>query len=134
MSSFVIYTDGASRGNPGPASLGVVILDEKGNIVKEISETLGDQTNNFAEYTAVIRGLEEAISLGAKKLTVRSDSQLLVRQLCGQYKVKSSVIMPLFRKCKELIAKIEEFNCEHIPREENEEADRLANLALDRDY
>lgn len=131
-SKVFIYTDGASRGNPGPASIGVYITDSKGHVCTEFGETLGLQTNNFAEYMAVIKGLQAALDNKVSKVTLKSDSQLLIRQLLGQYRVKKATLMPLFEKCKQLLSQFESFQLEHIPRELNQEADRLANQALDR--
>jgi ribonuclease HI len=127
----VIFTDGASRGNPGPASLGVVITDKTGEVLVEISKKLGDQTNNYAEYMAVIEGLLAAAEGGAKKVVVKADSQLMVRQMLGEYKVKAEGIIPLFKQCQKLVTLFDKIDFIHIPREENAEADRLANKALD---
>lgn len=126
-----IYTDGASRGNPGPASLGVHIVDDNGHIYKQMGEELGHQTNNFAEYSAVVKGLEIALEHHVRQIVLRSDSQLLIRQLEGKYKVKSSHLRPLFQKCQELLKQFESFQLEHVQREWNKEADWLANKALD---
>ena len=131
-SKVFIYTDGASRGNPGPASIGVYITDSGGHVCTEFGETLGHQTNNFAEYTAVVRGLQTALDNQVGKIVLKSDSQLLIRQLLGQYRVKKATLIPLFEKCKKLLSQFESFQLEHIPRELNQEADRLANQALDR--
>lgn len=131
--SLVLHTDGASRGNPGPASIGVVISDESGKLLDELAEKIGVRTNNYAEYAAVIRGLERALELGAKHVHVRADSQLVIRQLEGVYKVKNEGIQPLFKMAKYLESKFERgVSYEHVRREENTEADALANLALDR--
>ena len=130
-SKVFIYTDGASRGNPGPASIGVYITDSDSHVCTEFGETLGHQTNNFAEYTAVVRGLQTALDNQVGKIILKSDSQLLIRQLLGQYRVKKATLIPLFKKCKELLSQFESFQLEHIPRELNQEADRLANQALD---
>ena len=130
-SKVFIYTDGASRGNPGPASIGVYIIDSEGHVYAEFGEVLGLQTNNFAEYTAVVRGLEVALEHQVSKVILKSDSQLLIRQLLGEYRVKKATLMPLFKKCKLLLSQFESFQLEHIPRELNKEADRLANQALD---
>jgi ribonuclease HI len=127
-----VFTDGASRGNPGPASIGVVFIDSEDQTIHELGEKLGHQTNNFAEYTAVIRALELAVEHGVQELTLKSDSELMVRQMEGRYKVKSPVIIPLFEQARKLAKKIKTFKLEHIRREFNSEADRLANLALDR--
>lgn len=130
--SVIIYTDGASRGNPGPASLGVYVLEEQGQVVEEVAETLGEQTNNYAEYMAVVRALEKAIEKKCSRVHLKADSQLLVRQVQGQYKVKAEGLKPLFLKVKELESQLEKVTYEHVRRELNKEADRLANYALDR--
>ncbi|MDQ6882897.1 MAG: ribonuclease HI family protein [Candidatus Dormibacteraeota bacterium] len=131
VESVVVHTDGASRGNPGPASIGVVIADEKGRVLLELGEALRPTTNNVAEYTAIIRALERAADLGARRVRAMMDSQLVVRQLNGKYRVKHAEMIPLYRRVLELIPKFEAVTFEHIPREENAEADRLANQALD---
>ncbi|MEO6796580.1 MAG: ribonuclease HI family protein [Candidatus Dormibacter sp.] len=129
--SVVVHTDGASRGNPGPASIGIVIARTDGKVLLELGEALGTTTNNVAEYTAVIRALEQAVKLGAKRARVMMDSQLVVRQLNGSYRVKHAEMIPLYRRVLELIQRFEAVTFEHVPREENVEADRLANQALD---
>lgn len=128
----IIYTDGASRGNPGPSSIGVYVLDTDNQLVAEESEFIGEQTNNYAEYMAVIRALEMAIASGSKDVHLKVDSQLLVRQMSGQYKVKAKGIKPLFMKVKELAEHFNQIKYEHIKREFNKQADRLANEALDK--
>lgn len=131
--SLVIHTDGACRGNPGPSSIGVVIADENGTLLDELAEEIGVRTNNYAEYAAVIRGLERALELGAKHVHLRADSQLVIRQLEGVYRVKNEGIQPLYKMAKYLESKFERgVRYEHVRREENAEADALANLALDR--
>ena len=127
-----IWVDGACRGNPGPASIGGHIEDCEGNVVARISERLGHSTNNVAEYTALIRALEEAKALGAAEVEVRSDSLLLVKQMAGEYRVKHPNLRPLFEKARILAKGFREFRFFHVPREENRAADRLANEALDR--
>jgi len=119
-----IYTDGACFGNPGPMGIGVVIY-RKGAVVGEISEHIGKGTNNIAEYTAVIRALETVKSMGEKEVLVRSDSQLLVKQLNNEYKIRDAKLKPLKRKIDELCIEMK-VGFEHIPREKNEEADRLS--------
>ena len=131
-SEIVAYTDGASRGNPGPCSYGLQILNPKGELIHEEGKYLKDDgTNNFAEYKAVIRSLELASINQVKKIQVFSDSQLLVNQLKGLYKVKTPSIRILFRECQSFLKKIPECEFFHIPREKNYEADALANEALD---
>ena len=128
----LIYTDGASRGNPGPCAMGIQILDSKNHLIYEEASYLESKnTNNFAEYQAVIRALELAVKHHVQKLSLFSDSQFLIRQLEGKYKVKSSNIKPLFEQCQKLIKKIPKSHFEHIPREHNKKADALANKALD---
>ncbi len=127
----VIHTDGASRGNPGPAAIGVVIAEPSGRVLAEFGEALPNTTNNVAEYTAVIRALERARALGARRVQCLMDSQLVVRQLNGQYRVKHPDMLPLYRRVLELIQEYDEVTFAHVPRELNAEADRLANQALD---
>ena len=126
-----IWVDGACRGNPGPASVGGVIMSAQGSILREISERLGETTNNVAEYTALIRALEEAQALGARRVEAFSDSQLLVRQMEGRYRVKHPGLKPLHARATALAECFERFVFTHVPREENAQADRLANEALD---
>ncbi|MEW6623547.1 MAG: ribonuclease HI family protein [Bacillota bacterium] len=126
-----VYTDGASRGNPGHAGIGIIILDADGHVLAEECDYIGQSTNNIAEYTAVIRGLKRAKVLGARSVNLFADSQLLVRQLTGQYKVKNEGLKPLYEQVRKLIDAFKSFNAIHIPREENKAADRLANKALD---
>jgi len=125
-----IYTDGASRNNPGEAGIGVYILRD-GEPFEQIARYLGTTTNNIAEYTAAIIGLEHAVRLGAGKVKLRADSELLVKQVNGLYKVKNEGLKPLHARLKELIAKIASVEVEYIPRERNKEADALANKAID---
>jgi ribonuclease HI len=127
----IIYTDGAARGNPGPAAIGVVLKDEKGNTVATIARRLAPTTNNQAEYQAIIAGLEKAVSLGAKKVAVKADSELAVRQINGQFKIKNTALRPLYQRVVQLIGKLESFSITYIPREQNRQADALANRALD---
>ncbi|MFW2340308.1 MAG: ribonuclease HI family protein [Acidimicrobiia bacterium] len=131
---FVLYTDGASRGNPGPSSIGAVIyLDVSGELeeVASISEPIGHTTNNVAEYKAVIAGLELVGQLGPDEVVVRADSQLLVRQLDGQYRVKSANLKPLYLQVCDLVDGLPGVQFEHVRRELNTVADALANEALD---
>ena len=129
-----IYTDGACRGNPGPSSIGVSFTTVKDEEIATLSEAIGDQTNNFAEYTALIRGLEEAKANKAEKIWIRTDSQLMVRQVLGEYKVKSESIKDLHAQVIELLKSFEKVRIEHIPREQNKRADELANQALDNKF
>ena len=127
----IVHTDGAARGNPGPAGAGAVITSTDGEVLAEIAEGLGHATNNVAEYTAAILGLERAAELGARRVTLRTDSQLLVQQLAGRYRVKAAHLVPLWRRVRELAAGFERIRFEHVPRERNVEADRLANAGVD---
>ncbi len=128
----IAHSDGGARGNPGPAGYGVVIKDESGRKVAALSEYLGHQTNNFAEYQGLIAALEYAIEHGPKALKLISDSELLVRQIKGIYKVKNAVLQDLHGRAKELIAQLEWFSIGHAFREQNQEADELANAAMDK--
>jgi len=128
----IAHSDGGARGNPGPAGYGVVIKDESGRKVAALSEYLGHQTNNFAEYQGLIAALEHAIQHGPKALKLISDSELLVRQIKGIYKVKNATLQDLHGRAKELIAQLEWFSIGHAFREQNREADRLANEAMDK--
>jgi ribonuclease HI len=128
----VAHSDGGARGNPGPAGYGVVIQDESGRKVAALSEYLGHQTNNFAEYQGLIAALEYALKHGSKALKVISDSELLVRQIKGIYKVKNPTLQDLHARAKDLIARLEWFAIGHAMREHNQEADQLANEAMDK--
>jgi ribonuclease HI len=126
------YSDGGARGNPGPAGYGVVIQDETGKKVAALSEYLGHQTNNVAEYQGLIAALEYAVANGHKALKVISDSELLVRQIKGIYKVKNSTLQELHGRAKDLIAQLNWFSIGHVLRGHNQEADNLANAAMDK--
>ena len=130
--SMLIWIDGAARGNPGPAAIGVVIRDEPGATLARLSRYIGKTTNNQAEYRALIAALEKAVQLGARKVSVYSDSELVVRQITGRYRVKNAELKPLFQKVTQLQSRLESFSISHIPRCQNAAADRLANEALDR--
>jgi ribonuclease HI len=128
------WTDGASRGNPGAAAIGVVIMSPDGKLVAEVAEAIGRKTNNVAEYAAVIAALERASELGADKLMLHADSELVVKQLNGVYRVKHQDMIPLHRRVKELESRFSGgVSYKHVRREQNAEADRLANEALDRE-
>jgi ribonuclease HI len=129
-----VFCDGGSRGNPGPAAIGAVILDVtegEPEPVGSVSETIGIATNNVAEYTAVIRALEVAAPFGADRMEVRADSQLVIRQLEGRYRVKHPSLLPLYQQARRLLASYSEVDLLHVRREENTEADALVNAALD---
>ncbi|SCX91692.1 ribonuclease HI family protein [Alkaliphilus peptidifermentans] len=127
----IIYTDGGSRGNPGEAGIGIAIEDEQGNIIKEISQYIGKQTNNVAEYKALSRGLEVALDMGVKDIVCYLDSELVVKQIKGEYKVKNEGLIPIYNMIMPLINKFEAFDIKHIRREYNKKADKLANDAMD---
>src|ERR1041384_5981504 len=128
----VANIDGGARGNPGPAGFGVYLKDQSGKKVAELSEYLGHQTNNYAEYSGLIAALEYAVSHGPKALKLISDSELMVKQIKGIYKVKNSTLQDLHAKAKQLINRLEWFSIDHALREHNQEADRLANEAMDK--
>lgn len=125
-------TDGGARGNPGPAGYGVVVEDETGNRLAEISEYLGIRTNNVAEYSALLAALEWAEANGKSKLRVISDSELMVRQIQGKYKVNSPDLRPLFEEARRRIGRLDRFEIQHALRHRNKIADGLANQAMDR--
>ncbi len=129
--SWTVFTDGASRGNPGPSSIGAVVYDADGKEVHTVSRRLGRATNNEAEYQAVIAGLEAALGLGGGSVDLRMDSQLIVRQPEFRYRVRNARLRPFFERVVELRRQFESFKVTHVPREQNKRADQLANLALD---
>ncbi len=126
-----LYTDGAARGNPGPAGAGAVIVSPDGHIVAKIGKFLGDSTNNVAEYMGLILGLRRAKAMGIRELDVYSDSELLVRQLSGDYAVKAEHLRPLHDEAKSLLGAFSTIQVRHIPREENAQADAMSNRAID---
>ena len=127
----VAHIDGGARGNPGPSGYGVFIQDQSGKKLAGLSEYLGHQTNNFAEYQGLIAALEYALNNGPKSLKVISDSELMVRQIKGIYKVKNSTLQDLHGRAKQLIAQLDWFSIGHVLRGDNREADQLANEAMD---
>jgi len=127
----VLYADGAARGNPGPAGSGALLLDERGATLAELTRALGHATNNVAEYSALILGLEEARRRGIEAIDVRMDSLLVVRQMQGLWKIKHPGLRPLALRAGALLAEFAERRIEHVPREENTLADALANKAID---
>jgi len=130
LKKVVIHSDGVSRGNPGPAAIGAIIRDERGRLLASISQPIGRATNNQAEYRAIIAALEKALALGARQVELNSDSELMVRQIKGQYRVRKEALRPLYQRVKELQSLLEGFTIKHIPRQQNREADKLANAAL----
>ncbi|TMG46497.1 MAG: reverse transcriptase-like protein [Chloroflexi bacterium] len=127
----ILYADGAARGNPGPAGAGAVLLDEDGTVVAELTLALGRATNNVAEYSALILGLEEAKRLGANAIDVRMDSKLVVEQLSGRWRTKHPGLIPLALRAGQLLASFPEREIRHVPREQNLVADALSNRAID---
>jgi formyltetrahydrofolate-dependent phosphoribosylglycinamide formyltransferase len=130
----IAHIDGGSRGNPGPAAAGFTLKDSVGTQLQAKGFFLGQATNNVAEYTSLVKALEAATQIGVEQLTVFSDSELLVRQINGQYKVKSEQIRPLFQQAINLLGRFAKWKVKHIPREKNKEADKLVNQALDFGY
>jgi ribonuclease HI len=126
------YCDGGSRGNPGPAGYGVFIEGPNGEKLAELSEYLGKTTNNVAEYSALLGALDWSLKQGRPRLRVVADSELLVKQIQGRYKVNSPDLRPLFEEAKRRIARLDQFRIEHVLRGKNQKADRLANLAMDK--
>jgi len=127
----IAYVDGGSRGNPGPAGFGVRIEDEHGSLLEELRGALGVATNNVAEYNGLLAALRWAVANGRPVVHVRSDSELLVRQMKGVYRVKSPGLQPLHAEARRLLARLPWVTFQHVPRTANVEADRLANLAMD---
>ncbi len=127
----LLYTDGAARGNPGPAGAGWVICDSSGQLVRNGNAYVGERTNNEAEYEALILGLQAVLDLGSKQVIIRADSELLVRQLNGQYQVKNARLAQLYDAARTLILRFRKFEIQHIRREQNGAADAQANLAID---
>lgn len=131
VGELIIHTDGASRGNPGKAGIGVAIFDKEYHLVEEVSRFIGKATNNVAEYKAMILAAQKAIVYNAKEVTFKTDSELLVRQVNGVYRVKSSNILFLYNELKALLEKIPAWKIQHVRREENVLADALANQGID---
>ena len=126
------FCDGGSRGNPGPAGFGVSIQGAHGETLGELSEFLGKKTNDFAEYSGLLAALNFALTQGYSQLKVVSDSELMVKQIKGQYRVNSPDLRPLYEEAKRRIARLQSFQIQHVLRDKNKNADRLANLAMDR--
>lgn len=126
-----VFADGGSRGNPGPAAAGAVVTDETGTVVREIGTFLGITTNNVAEWTGLITGLEAALELGADEIVIRLDSELVINQLTGVYRVKHPNMIPLHAKAKKLLKKFTHVDVKHVPRRQNAAADAVVNAVLD---
>jgi ribonuclease HI len=131
IASYQANVDGGSRGNPGPAAYGVVVRDPRGEIVARLKKYIGINTNNVAEYFGLIAALDYAQNHGIRGLRIESDSELMVKQMRGQYKVKSEELKPLFERAKKMSQTFESFRISHVYREQNKEADALVNQALD---
>ena len=127
----IIHADGGSRGNPGPAAIGAVVADEGGAVLHEVSERIGVTTNNVAEYRALIAGLRAALDLHFDAARVRMDSELVIKQLRGEYRVKNEGLRPLYEEARRLLARFAAIDLKHVPRAQNREADALVNRALD---
>ncbi len=130
--NLILFTDGASRGNPGPAAYGVVLADPHGQVVTEFGRIIGHATNNEAEYRGLLAGLDAASRYGATDLEIRLDSELLVQQLNGQFKVRAPNLKPLLKEAQDKLSHFKHVEISHVPRALNSRADRLANQALDR--
>ena len=126
----IIHADGASLGNPGQAAIGATIKDEQGRLVARISQRIGRATNNQAEYRAIVAALEEATKLGAKQVDINLDSELVVRQISGQYRVRKASLKPLYYRVKQLQGLLKGFTINYVPRWQNIEAHNLAKIAL----
>lgn len=127
----VVNVDGGARGNPGPAAVGVVAATADGEVVAEVAEAIGSATNNVAEYRALLRGIELAREHGATELELRGDSELVVKQVRGEYKVKDTGLKPLHAGVRSALAELESWTIAHVRREQNADADALVNQALD---
>ena len=127
----VVNVDGGARGNPGPAAVGVVVSDSDGSVLREVGETIGPATNNVAEYRALLRGLEAARELGATSVELVNDSELVARQLTGQYKVKHPAMKELFVQARAALREFDSWSIRTVPRAQNASADALVNAALD---
>ena len=125
-----IYIDGGARGNPGPAGVGVVVLDGSGKKIRDVSKYIGEATNNIAEYSALLYGLEEALILRADEIKINLDSELVAKQITGEYRVKDPNIKPLFERAINMLKSFKNFEVNHIDRSENKEADKLVNKAI----
>jgi ribonuclease HI len=126
-----VYSDGAARGNPGPAGAGAVLMDADGAVIARLGRFLGNRTNNVAEYEGVLLGLKHALELGYREVEVRADSQLLVRQLRGEYAVRHAGLKPLHAEALRLLHSFDRYDLQHVPREENAQADEMSNRAID---
>ncbi len=131
FNTLIVNVDGASRGNPGKAGIGVAIFDKDSNMVEEAYENIGVSTNNIAEYKALILGIKKAVKYSAKETLFKTDSELMAKQIMGEYKVKSLHLMYLSTEAQSLLKRLPKWRIEHIPREENKKADKLANKGIE---
>jgi ribonuclease HI len=127
----VVHVDGGARGNPGPAAIGVVVSDQDGGVLREVGERIGPATNNVAEYQALLRGVELARELGATELEIVNDSELVAKQLTGQYRVKHPAMKPLYEQAVAALGAFSRWRIRSVPRAQNADADALVNQALD---
>jgi ribonuclease HI len=126
-----IFSDGAARGNPGPAGAGAVLTGDDGRVLVEVCRYLGETTNNQAEYRALLLALEQALEIDASSVSIFADSELMVKQIKGEYRVKNEGIKPLFEQAVKLLRGFQDYTIAHVPRDQNKHADKLANLAID---
>jgi ribonuclease HI len=126
----IIHADGVSRGNPGLAAIGATIKDGRGQLLASVSQRIGRATNNQAEYRALMAALKETVKMGATEASIYLDSELVVRQLSGRYRVKNAALKSLYHEVSRLLSRLSSFSLNHVPRQQNAEADRLANNAL----
>jgi ribonuclease HI len=131
MSRLTVNVDGGARGNPGPAAIGVVVRDPDGEVLEEVGERIGQATNNVAEYRALLKGIERAVALGGNELELVGDSELVVRQVEGRYKVKNAGMKELHEEVKRALRGFDSWSIRHVRRKDNADADRLVNEALD---
>jgi ribonuclease HI len=131
MAKVTVNVDGGARGNPGPAAIGVVVRDADGAVVEAVGETIGKTTNNVAEYQALLRGIELAAASGASEVELVGDSELIVRQIEGRYKVKNEAMKELHAQAKKALAGFDDWSIRHVKRAQNSDADKLVNQALD---
>lgn len=131
MSRLTVNVDGGARGNPGPAAIGAVVRGEGGEVLEERGERIGKATNNVAEYRALLLGIERAAALGAEEVELLGDSELIVKQVRGEYKVKDAALRELHAEVRRALGDFERWSIRHVPRAENAEADRLVNEVLD---
>jgi len=131
MGKLTVNVDGGSRGNPGPAAIGVVVRNDDGAVVEAVGEIIGRETNNVAEYKAMLRGIELALAHGADEVEMIGDSELIIRQIEGRYKVKKADLKPFHAEAKKMLAKFDRWSVRHVKREHNADADALVNEALD---